>query len=100
LAPHVAVFIDTPSDDVEAFALAQQIKTTFKAAGFDVFGVNTTVSGEVPGGIVILCKPPADGPLLNALIQLFVELKAQPNIGTAGDQLFQGGGIEIAVGTK
>jgi len=67
-----------------------------RKAGFHHVGVSPIVVGKVSGGSLIRCKRPPDGPLLNALIQLFLELQARPKINI--DERMLDSGIEIAVG--
>jgi hypothetical protein len=80
LAPHVGVGIIVSTDEAEALALGQQLKVTFEGAGFNSVGVSKGRFSTDIRGLVVMCKQPPDGPLLNALIQLFLELGVPPRI--------------------
>jgi hypothetical protein len=78
--------------------LAQQIKALFENDGFKVNGVDQAVWTKPQKGLVLECKRLPDGPMLNAFLQLFIEVGSKPKASI--NEAMPESNISIIVGSK
>jgi hypothetical protein len=97
-APRIPISITAPLGDAEAFELAQQIKTLFEDDGFKVDGISQGVWTKPPRGLILQCKRLPDGILLNAFLQLFIEVGSKPTASII--ESMPESDISIIVGSK